>query len=64
MKFCQFVLKILSGNKILAYIKCHNSGKNLQKTMCTDLKIDVVSIYAYFKFGEILSIGLKILSGN
>ena len=56
MKFCQFFLKILSGNKILAQIKCHYSGKNLQKMTCTDPKIDVVNNIAYLKFGEVLSI--------
>ena len=31
VKLCQFVLKILSGNKILVQIKGHNSGINVQK---------------------------------
>ena len=44
----QFVLKILSGNEILAQIKGHNSGTNERKIMCNNPKLDF--------FGEILSI--------
>ena len=32
--------------------------------MCDIPNLDLVNINAYTKFGEILSIGLKILSGN
>ena len=55
MKFCQFVLKILSGNKFWRNSNAM-TGKNWQKMTCTDPKIDVVNINAYLKFGEILSI--------
>ena len=56
MKFCQFVLKLLRGNKILALIKGHNSGTNVQKTTCNNPKLDLVNMNAYIKIGEILSI--------
>ena len=56
VKFCQFVLKILSGNEILAYIKCHNSGTNVLKTMCNNLNEDLVNMNALIKFGEVLPI--------
>ena len=52
----QFVLKILSGNEILAKIKGHNSGTNVLKMMCNNPNIDLVNIISYIKFGENLSI--------
>ena len=52
----QFVLKILSGNRILAKIKGHNSGTNVLKLMCNISNIDLVNTIAYVKFGENLSI--------
>ena len=36
----------------------------MRKTMCNTLHLDIVRINAYTKFGKILSIVLKILSGN
>ena len=57
MKICQVVLKILSGNKILASIKGHNSGTNLRKMTRNNPKLDLVNMNAYIKFGEILPIG-------
>ena len=56
MKFCLFVLKILNGNKILAYIKGHNFGTNVGKIMCNNPNVDLVNMNAFMKFGEILSI--------
>ena len=56
MKFCQFVLKVLSGNEILALIKAHNSGTNVWKMTCNNPKLDLVNMKAYVKFGENLSI--------
>ena len=35
----------------------HNSGKNLEKMMCNNPKLDLAKIIAYIKFCEILSIG-------
>ena len=42
-RFCQFVLKILSGNKILTSIKGPNSIKILRKMMDNNLKLDLVN---------------------
>ena len=56
VKFCQFVLKILSGNKNLVLIKGHTSGTIMLKMMCNNPKLDLVKINAYIKLGEILSI--------
>ena len=56
VKFCQFVLKILSENKILAKTKGHNSGTNVQKMMCNTQNVYLVNMNAYIKFGKILSI--------
>ena len=54
--FCQFVLKILSGNEILTSIKGHNSVKILQKMMGNNPKLDLVNVHVHTKFGRILSI--------
>ena len=54
--FCQFVLKILSGNKILKSIKGRNSFKILQKTTGNNPKLDLVNVDVHTKFGQILSI--------
>ena len=62
--FCQFVLKILSGNKILTSIKGHNAVKILQKMTGNNPKLDLVNVDVHTKFGQILSFVLKILSGN
>ena len=56
VRFCQFVLKILSGNKILMSIKGHNSVKILQKTTGNNPKLDLVNVDVHTKFGQILSI--------
>ena len=54
--FCQFVLKILSGNKILASIKGRNSVKILRKMTDNNPKLDLVNDDVHTKFGQILSI--------
>ena len=54
--FCQFVLKILSGNKILTPIKGHNSVKILRKMTGNNPKLDLVDDDVHTKFGWILSI--------
>ena len=56
VKICPLVLKILSGNKILAYIKGHNSDINMQKMMCNNPKPDLARMNADIKFSEFLSI--------
>ena len=46
----------MSGNEILAYIKGHNSDRNVRKLMCSNPNVDLFNMNAYKKFGEILSI--------
>ena len=54
--FCQFILKVLSGNQILKSIKGHNSVKILRKLTGNDPKLDLVNVDVHTKFGWILSI--------
>ena len=54
--FCEFVLKILSGNEILTSIKGRNSVKILRKMMGNNPKLDLVNVDVHTKFGRILSI--------
>ena len=56
VRFCQFVLKILSGNEILTSIKGRNSVKILRKMMGNNPKLDLVNVDVHTKFGQILSI--------
>ena len=42
VRFCQFVLKILSGNEILASSKGRNSVKILRKVMGNNLKLEFI----------------------
>ena len=56
VRFCQFVLKILSRNEILTPIKGHNSVKILRKMTGNNPKLDLVNIDVHTKFGQILSI--------
>ena len=49
--FCQFVLKILSKNRILTSIKDRNSVANLRKTTIYNTKIDLVDDNVLTKFG-------------
>ena len=54
--FCQFVLKILSGNEILTSIKSRNSVKILRKMTGNNPKLDLVNVDMHTKFGRILPI--------
>ena len=54
-RFCQFLLKILSGNEILTSIKGHNSIKILRKMTGNNPKLDHVNVNVQTKFGQILS---------
>ena len=54
--FCQFFLKILSGNEILTSIKGRNSVKILQKMTGNNPRLDLVNVDVHTKFGQILSI--------
>ena len=56
VRFCLFVLEILSGNKILISIKDNNSVKILRKMMGNNPKLDLVNVDVHTKFGQILSI--------
>ena len=49
--FCQFVLKILSKNRILISNKGRNSVANLRKTMNYNTNVDLVDDNVYTKFG-------------
>ena len=53
--FCQFVLKILSGNEILMSIKGRNSVKILQIITGNNPKLDPVNDDVHTKFRPILS---------
>ena len=54
--FCQFFLKILSGNEILTSIKGRNSVKILRKMTGNHPRLDLVNDDVHTKFGRILSI--------
>ena len=56
VRFCQFVLKILSGSGILTSIKGSNSVKILRKMTGNNPKLDLVNIDVHTKYGHILSI--------
>ena len=56
VRFCQFVLKIFSGNEILTSIKGHNSIKILRKMTGNNPKLDLVNDDVHTKFDRILSI--------
>ena len=56
VRFCQFVLKILSGNEILTSIKGRNSIKILGKMTGNNTKLDLVNVDVHIKFGQFLSI--------
>ena len=56
VRFCQFVLKILSGNEILTSIKGCNSVKILRKMTGNNPKLDLVNVDVHTKFVQILSI--------
>ena len=56
VRFCQFVLKILSVNEILTSIKGRNSVKIWPKMTGNNPKLDLVNVDMHTKFGQILSI--------
>ena len=62
VRFCQFALEILSGNKILTLIKGRNSVQISQKMMGSNPKLGFVNVDVYTKFGQ--SIHIKIECGN
>ena len=54
--FCEFVLNILSRNKILTLIIGRNSVKILRKITGNNPKLDLVNVDVHTKFGRILLI--------
>ena len=56
VRFCLFVLEILSGNKSLMSIKGCNSVKILRKMTGDNPKLDHVKVDVHTKFSQILSI--------
>ena len=54
--FCQFVLKILSGNEILSQSRAVTPSKFCEKMMGNNPKLDLVNDDVHTKFGRILSI--------
>ena len=62
--FCQFVLKILSKNRILTSIKGSNSVANLQKTKIYNTNIDLVNDNVFTRLVSFCQFVLKILSKN
>ena len=62
VKFRSFVIKILSGYKILISIKDHNSVTNLQKITDDTPNLDLVNFNAHTKHGQFYQFVLKILS--
>ena len=63
VKFCPFVLKILSGNEILTSIKGHYSATNLRKMTVYHPNLDLINVIVYTKF-DFCPFILKILGGN
>ena len=56
VRFCQFVLKILSRNEILTSVRGHYSIKILRKMTGNNHKLDLDNVDVHTKFGQILSI--------
>ena len=56
---------MLSRNNSMMSKKGHNSAINLWKMMCHNPKLNIVTIYAYTRFGQNpFKFVLKILSGK
>ena len=64
VRFCPFVLKIMSGNEILMLIKGRNSVKILGKVTDNNPKLDLVNVDVHTKFGQILSIRSQDIEGK
>ena len=56
VRFCQFILKILSGIEILTSFKGRNSVKILRKMTGKNPKLYLVNAVVHTKFGKILLI--------
>ena len=65
VRFCQFVLKILSENEILTSIKGRNSVKILRKMTGNNYtKLDLVNVDVHTKTVRFCQFILEILRGN
>ena len=64
VKFCPFIFKILSGNKILTSIKGSNSVTNLTKIMVYNPNLDLSMFMCTQNLVKFCPFILKILSGN
>ena len=64
VKFCQLILKILSGNEILTSIKGRNSVANLQKMTRYNPNLELVIVNVYKNLVKFCPLVLKIMSGN
>ena len=64
VKFCSFVLKILTGNEILTSIKDRNSVVNLRNLTLYNPNLDIIYVNMYTKFVKFCALVLKIFSGN
>ena len=64
VKFCPFILKILSGNGILTSIKGRNSVANLRKMTLYSSNLDLINVNVHTPFGIWLKFILKILNGT
>ena len=62
--FCQFVLKILSGNEILTSIKGRNSVKILREMTGNNPRLDLVNVNVHTNLVGFCQFVLKILSGK
>ena len=62
--FCQFILKILSKNRILTSIKGSNSVANFQKAKIYNISIDLVNDNVFTNLVSFCLFVLKILSKN
>ena len=56
VRFCQLVIKILSGNEILMSVKGRTLSKFCKKNMDNKSKLDLVKVDVHTKFGQILLI--------
>ena len=64
VKFCPFIFKILSGNKILTSMKGRYSVANLRNLMLYNPNLDIINVNVYTKFSSILSIGSQDIEGK
>ena len=64
VKFCPFILKILSRNEILTSIKGRNFVANLRNLTLYNPNLDIINVNVYTNLVKFCPLVLKILSGN